>query len=97
MLEMFGIIYTSMNFNCESTYDSKEISKLPLCCNVFDGGLDFEICGYHKNKKSFFLQIKKSLTTHQGLLYDKKYFIAEVTFNAHNYLYYKLSFIEHHR
>ena len=30
--------------------------------------------------ESFFLQIKKSLITHQGLNYGKNTFVAEVTF-----------------
>ena len=34
-----------------------------------------------ENKTLIFLQIKKSLITQQGLLYDKKCFAAEVTFN----------------
>ena len=35
---------------------------------------------YLKNEALFFLQIKNLLTAHQGLLYEKKTFIAEVTF-----------------
>ena len=36
---------------------------------------------YLENKAFVFLQITKSLITHQGLLYGKKFFVAEVTFN----------------
>ena len=36
-----------------------------------------------QNEILFFLQIKESLITHQGLLYGKKcYFVAETTFNT---------------
>ena len=60
-------------FHFDSTQDSKEISimQLPLCSNDYDDVTDFEICEFHKNTKSrylenetFFLQIKKSLITH---------------------------------
>ena len=35
---------------------------------------------YLEKETLFFLQIKNLLTTHQGLFYDRKSFVAEVTF-----------------
>ena len=51
---------------------------------VFDCATDFEICGFHKKtqkssylgNETFFLQIKNSVITHQGLLYSKKFFCS---------------------
>ena len=37
---------------------------------------------YLENEIFYFLQIKKSLITHEGLLYDKNSFAAEVTFKV---------------
>ena len=36
---------------------------------------------YLEDEKNFFLQIKNSLTIHQGLIYGKNSFVAKVTFN----------------
>ena len=67
--------------------------QLPLCRNAYHDVTDFEICGFHKkkksryleNEKSFFLQIKKIINctsnAHQGLPYGKNVFVEEVIFN----------------
>ena len=41
-------------------------------------------CRYLENETLFFLQIKKSLITHQGLLYGKNTFVAEVIVKLFN-------------
>ena len=62
---------------------------LPLCSDVYDEVTDFAISGFCKNIKikisqewKFFPSNKKNiLVTHQGLIYGKNTFVAEVTFN----------------
>ena len=39
---------------------------------------------YHENKTLFFLQIKNSLITHQGLFYGKNSFVVEVSLKRTN-------------
>ena len=92
MLEMCVLQKTSIwqNFVLIVLRIQKKYAKLELllCSNVYDDSTDFEICGFQKTQKSryleneilIFYQIKNSLITHQGLLYCKNNFVAEVTF-----------------
>ena len=66
---------------------------MPLCWNAYDYDYvtDFEICGCHKSTKiqitrerNIFSSNKETLSTHQGLLYDKNSFVEEVTFKNKN-------------
>ena len=62
---------------------------LPLCSDVYDDVTDFAISGFCKNIKIKISQEwkifpsnkKKALVTHQGLIYGKNTFVADVTFN----------------
>ena len=92
MLEMFVIRYTSMwpNFilivlRIQRAKAQKWAKvSLPLCSSVYDDVTDFAICGFYKNTKVkisperniFSSNKKKSLITHQGLRYGKKYFFS---------------------
>lgn len=59
--------------------------NLPLRSNAYDDVTDFEICLFHKNTKTwileretyFFLEIKHSLIAHEGLVIEKKSFVAK--------------------
>ena len=79
----------------DSTWDRKELSKsvTSMCINVYVTSQILKFVNFTKTLKSrylknetFFLQIKKSLITHQRLLYGKNTFVAEVTFHDINSL-----------
>ena len=83
--------YDLTKFHFDKTQDSKEISKVYflLCSNAFDGMIDFEICGFHKNTKIqiscerniIFSSNKKIHQLHaKGNFMAKNSFAVEVTF-----------------
>ena len=65
---------------------------MPLMTPQILKSLDFtktEKSRYLENETLFFLQIKKFINSHQGLLYDKNSLVVEVTFNYITLLFFQ--------